>query len=313
MTAPATYFQELSAEFGEGWNRFWFTPASPAPLAKLRIATGLLALAYFFSWTTQLAYLFSEQGVLSPAVVQELLESQNRHRFRPSPLFSIATPGGLMIYQAVVILIASLFTAGVFTRVTSLLTLFAALSFVHRAPLLASPFETVLVMLLLYAAWGPSGAAYSFDAWWAARQGRLLNRPGWLANVALKLLQVHLALFLLLVGCSSLAAAVWWNGTAIWFLEAQTLSRPADLSFLRGGEKLLNAWTHFFVLSNLLFPVLVWKRLLRPLVVAFAALMWLLMIPITGQLLYVLAVLAAMYAFVGENRLPAPNRLTGEG
>jgi hypothetical protein len=104
---------------------------------------------------------------------------------------------------------------------------------------------------------------------------------------------------------------VWWNGTAIWVLEAQTLSRPADLSFLRGGEKLLNGWTHLFVLSNLLFPVLVWKRLLRPLVVAFAALMWLLMIPITGQLLYVLAVVAAMYAFVGEkspSRTEPPDR-----
>jgi hypothetical protein len=303
VTTRSTYFDELAEEFGGGWNRFWFTPASPAPLGKLRIATGLLTIAYFVSWATQLAYWLAGDGVLPPDMMRELLQSQNRHFFHPSPLFAITTPSGLWAYHAVVTAVAVLFTLGVVTRLTSALTLVAVLTYIHRAPLLTSPFETVLVMLLLYLTIAPSGAAYSFDAWRAGRQGRSLATPSWLANIGLRLTQVHLVMFLWLVACSCLASGVWWDGTAIWSLEAQTLSRPLNLSFMRDFPKIVNGWTHLFVLVNLVFPILVWHRLLRPLVIACTALLWLLMIPVTGQVLYVLAVLAAMYAFTGYSAL----------
>lgn len=303
MNTRSTYFEELAEEFGGGWNRFWFTPASPAPLGKLRVAAGLLTIAYLVSWTTHLAYLLAGDGVLSPDMMQELLRSQNRHFFHHSPLFWIDTPGGLWAFHAAATVIAVLFTLGVATRITSLLTLLAVLSYVHRAPLLTSPFETVLIMLLIYLTIAPSGATLSFDAWRAGAKGRNTDDPSWLANVGLRLTQVHLVMFIWLVACSCLASAVWWDGTAIWSLEAQTLSRPLNLSFLQGFPKIVNGWTHLFVLANLLFPILVWHRLLRPLLIAFAAIMWLLMIPITGQVLYVLAVLAAMYAFVGPQTI----------
>jgi hypothetical protein len=116
--------------------------------------------------------------------------------------------------------------------------------------------------------------------------------------MSLRLIQVHLAGLLLLVGCSTLASPAWWDGTAIWMLEAQTYGRPFDLTFLRKWPKLLNAWAHLFVLVNLLFPVLVWHRLLGPLVLAISAAVWISMTLVSGQFLYVLAVLTAMYAFV---------------
>jgi hypothetical protein len=78
------------------------------------------------------------------------------------------------------------------------------------------------------------------------------------------------------------------------------LSRPIDLSWLRNFPKLTNGWTHLFVLINLLVPILVWNRLLRPLVVTLAIIAWALMIPLTGQVLYVAAIITAMCAFLAD-------------
>jgi hypothetical protein len=300
MSAAAAYCQRLGTEASAAWDRFWFMPASPVPLARLRIAIGLIALAYFLSWTADLSRMFSADGLLAPGPVQQLLHERadGRVHYHVSPLFSIDSPAGLYAYHGVSIIVALLLTCGVFTRTSCLLTLLAVLMHVHRAPMLTSPLETVLVFLLLYMLIGPTGAAFSFDAWRSAKSGQSLTAPSWIANISLRLLQVHLAGFIWLVACSLLASPVWWNGTALWALEAQELSRPLNLSWLRDVPKLVNGWTHLFVLINLLFPILVWNRLLRPLVVALGIIAWSLMIPLTGQTLYVLAVITAMCAFL---------------
>jgi hypothetical protein len=235
--------------------------------------------------------------------VQQLLSerSPDRPHFHLSPLFSIDSAAGLYVYHAASILVAILLACGVFTRISCLLTLLAVLIHVHRAPMLTSPLETVLVFLLLYLLVGAAGAAFSFDAWRAAKSDQSLSAPSWTASISLRLMQVHLAGFIWLVACSMLGSPSWWNGTALWALEAQELSRPLDLSWLRDFPKLMNGWTHLFVLINLLFPILVWSRLLRPLMVALGVIAWALMIPITGQVLYVLAVITAMCAFLTDH------------
>lgn len=312
MSAAGRYFQHLGTEASAAWDRFWFTPASPVLLARLRIAIGLIALAYFLSWSADLGRMFAGDGLLPPGPVQQLLSNRaaGRPHFHLSPLFSIDSAAGLYVYHAASLLVALLLTCGVFTRISCLLTLLAMLMHVHRAPMLTSPLETVLVFLLLYLLIGLAGAAFSFDAWRAAKGGRSLTAPSWTANISLRLMQVHLAGFIWLVACSLLASPVWWNGTALWALEAQELSRPLNLSWLRDFPKLVNGWTHLFVLINLLFPILVWNRLLRPLIVALGILAWALMIPLTGQTLYVLAVITAMCAFltraVPEEQATAP-------
>lgn len=314
MTAVAAYINQLFSEAGEGWNRFWFTPASPVPLARLRIAVGLIALAYFLSWTADLGRMFADDGLLPPHTVHELisLRSPDQPHFHFSPLYQIESSTGLYAFLAAAIVVTLMFVGGVFTRVSGLLTLLALLIFVHRAPLLTTPLESVLVFLLLYLLVGPAGAAFSFDAWRAEKNGQATSAPNgtapsWIANLSQRLIQVHIAGFIWLIACSMLRSPYWWDGTAIWALEAQTLSRPINLSWLQGFPKLVNAWTHLFVLINLLFPFLVWNRLLRPLMVTLTIAAWVLLIPLSGQVLYIAAVIAGMCAFLGQEakRIPA--------
>jgi hypothetical protein len=271
------------------------------PLARLRIVAGLIALAYFASWSGHLGRLFALDGLLPPQAATELLQlrSQDKSHFHRSPLFQIDTSTGLMSFQLLGVAAALLLLFGIYSRFACAATFVLLLTFVHRAPMLTGPLETVLAFLLLYLMLGPCGAAWSIDAWRAAKAGRGTTAPSWTANLSLRLIQVHEAGLIWLVACSMLGSRYWWDGTAIWALEAQTLSRPIDLSWLRSMPKLVNAWTHLFVVTNLLFPILVWKPLLRPLVVGAGAVAWLLMLPLTGQVLYIAAMITAMCAFLG--------------
>ena len=51
------YWEDLNRSIGQCWNRFWFTPTDPLPLCLLRIAVGLLALAYLVSFSGELVAL----------------------------------------------------------------------------------------------------------------------------------------------------------------------------------------------------------------------------------------------------------------
>ncbi len=63
-----------------------------------------------------------------------------------------------------------LFTVGLFTRVTSILSLLAAISYANRVQPALFGLDQINIMLNLYLAIGPSGAAFSLDRWLARRR-----------------------------------------------------------------------------------------------------------------------------------------------
>jgi hypothetical protein len=105
--------------------------------------------------------------------------------------------------------------------------------------------DTMMAILLLYLMIGPSGAALSADRllarWWARARPRVLARwhafwghspgaaaaapaapvsptpaPSVSANLAIRLLQVHVCIVYLSAGLSKLQGQSWWTGTAVW-------------------------------------------------------------------------------------------------
>ncbi|MFM8435933.1 MAG: hypothetical protein ACKOBP_11450, partial [Planctomycetia bacterium] len=75
---------------------------------------------------------------------------------------------------------------------------------------------------------GPSGGVLSLDA----ALGRGDPRPSVRANIALRLLQVHLCVVYLFSGCGKLLGASWWEGTALWGAIANEQYRTLDLTGL---------------------------------------------------------------------------------
>jgi hypothetical protein len=288
-------------ELSVGWNRFWFTPASPLPLCALRIGVGACLVLYLLILSPDVVVWMGKQGMIPAELYRQLvLGNDPVNRFAYWSIFNVLpSNGAVLAVHYLFLLVAILFTAGVLTRVTSVLAFVGLLQYIHHAPFITSQVEPLLSMLLMYLCLGPCGAAFSFDAWRKspAERHRALE-PSWTANVSLRLIQVHLALFYLMMATAKLQGDVWWRGDAIWTLMSATRSRLLDWSGIRNSGYLINFWTHMHVLYELTFAALIWPRLTRPFMLWAGVVMWVLMLLASGLVTYSLLMIVASLAFV---------------
>src|SRR5262245_43805774 len=148
MNRLAQYFSDLSTSIGESWNRFWFTPADPLPLAVVRIGSGLLGLSYLFSHTADLVRWFGPHGLLPIKAVQDIASGMDNPQvvFRYSYFNLTDSPELLWTLHGMGFVVLLAMTLGLLTRVTTPLALVVVLSYVHRAPMIAGQLEPVLTM-----------------------------------------------------------------------------------------------------------------------------------------------------------------------
>ncbi|MBW3596559.1 MAG: HTTM domain-containing protein [Planctomycetes bacterium] len=313
IDAVQRYFTRLAEGFGQGWNRFWFTPSDPFTVCVLRIVAGVAALYFVGAHSFGLVEWFGPNGWLPTATVQRVMEAAPGEGagYQLSYLNLISSPTLLWILHAVGLVIIATFALGLFTRVTNVLSLLVVLAYIHRAPMVAAQFEPVLALMLFYLCFAPSGRYLSLDSRRAKRDPERDNRS-WGATVSLRLVQVHISALYLMMALTKLGAETWWEGGAVWWLMAQSQSRLADLTFVRNNLMLINAWTHAIVLFELAYGVLIWKRLARPLLIALSVVHWLLMALLTGLVGYCVLMIFAGAAFIPASTLRSLLRCGGD-
>jgi Vitamin K-dependent gamma-carboxylase len=158
--------------------------------------------------------------------------------------FHVTDPMWMRVVHGGILLIMALFTVGFCTRITSVLTWLAALSYIHRSQITLFGMDTMMSILLFYLMIGPSGGALSVDRWLARRRARragtdeslaplLADRPQPMvsANLAIRLMQVHFCFIYAAAGLSKLLGAMWWNGTALWGTVANPEFAPMRYPF----------------------------------------------------------------------------------
>lgn len=312
MNAIAKYFRELTTAFGNGWNRFWFTPVDPFGVCLLRVLTGVMALWFVISFTPDLITWFGPNGLLPIESVQQLTADREAlWNGRASYLYYVDEPALLWAVHVAGILVVAAFTLGLATRITNVLALVIVLSYIHRAPMVTAQFEPVLSFMLFYLCLSPCGQALSLDSW--LKRNRAPENPphqrahaalSLSANISQRLMQIHVAALYLMMGLTKLGGSdAWWAGEAMWWLIAHTESRLVNLTFLHRWDFLLNVWTLAVVSFELLFGILIWNRLARPLLLGLAIVHWLLLGLITGLLSFALMMLVANLAFVSPEVL----------
>lgn len=293
------YWNELVTTVGQRWNAFWFTPKDALPTSVLRLVAGLLALYFVGSYTSDLAAWFSPDGVLANTTTYRLTGAAEGQVYRFSYLYMARSASDLWLLHAAGLVVLLIYTAGLWTKVTRFLAPLVVLAYVHRAPMLTAQFEPVLTMMLIYLAVTPCGAYLSLDAWRRNRQATADPvRPSFAANLGLRLIQVHLAGFYLMMGLTKLGGETWWLGDATWWLITKSESRIVDLTGLSEAVFLLNAWTHGVVLLELSYGILIWNRLFRPLLIGLSVLSWFSLLWITGLSAYCVTMILANLAFV---------------
>lgn len=299
--ATATTTDSPWQEMGERWNHFWFAPSHPLPLSVLRLGVGACLLLYLLILTPDVVVWMGAEGMIPLELYQQMVLGADRiNPFAFWSVFSLCqSDAQVLAVHYVFLLIAALFTAGVLTRVTSVLAFLALLQYVHRAPMVTSQVEPLLSMLLMYLCLGPCGAALSFDAWRRSPADRAKAlEPSWTATVSLRLIQVHLAMFYVMMAAAKLQGDVWWRGESIWTLMSMTRSRLFDWSFARNWGYALNLWAHVHLLYEFLFAGLIWNRLTRPIMLWAGLVLWPMLLLASGMVTFPLLMMVANLAFV---------------
>ena len=318
MHAVANYLTELNAAIGAAWNRFWFTPSSARLPAILRIATGLLALYSIATYGADLNIWFGEEGMLPQALMNELYRRPDQWLSLRSLLDYLPDSAIWPFYWASLAVIA-LFTVGIGGRITAIASTVAVISFFARAPVLTGEFESVLVMLLVYLCIARTSDALSISRLLKKHAATPTTAPSPIPHsafpishspfntISIRLIQLHIALIHLMMGYAQLAAPenAWWSGEGVWLAAARPGMSLVDLSSLADHPRLVAAWSHAITIYLLAFPVLVWKPLARPLLLAIGGLVWLCFAIASGWIMFCLAMLTGIAAFFGRSSFPA--------
>jgi hypothetical protein len=298
-TYPTPDFQAAPSRGGplRSWVAFWFTPADPLALHAVRVAAGLLFLAWLLPFAGQAEALFGLQGWVDARAYREL--AQLPDGLPGSSAWSLlylggADPAWLNAAYWLGLASVALFTLGVCTRLTSVLTWLTVASFTANPALRYGP-DGLLAMLAFYLMLG-----YVFLGQWGRRQsllGRLFGETHWpfgrraaedeadavppsvAANLALRLVQVHLAVLVCVGGLHKLQVGEWWAGVAFWY----PLHPPLEVTFADVRSHAASAVPYLFALSlagyavlawQIAFPAFAWRKGWRAVLLAGAALGW---------------------------------------
>jgi predicted DCC family thiol-disulfide oxidoreductase YuxK len=286
VTGPVAYLRGLARDAWAAWNRFAFAPSDPTPLGAVRVAAGALAFWSVFVYGLDLRAYLGSDGWMSPAAIAQSLEGR-----AVWSLWSLVPEGLLRPAWVACLVVLAMFTVGLWSRVTAVLAWAIVVSTARRAPASLYGFDQILSTWLLYlAVTGASGRAVSIDRFlerWKRHRIELIRRPKsgqWspstgvpepsvAANLAIRLIQCHLVFIYAMAALAKFQGQGWWTGNAFWGTVAAGEFRLFDLTWLAGYPGLIQFCTHAGLALELSYPILVWIRPIRPLMMGLVVLM----------------------------------------
>ena len=284
------YLEELFHATVTGWNRFWFTAIDPATLAVIRICAGLMLFYTHLVWTKDLLGFLGPTGRLSA----EFVARYHGTGFGWSHLLWFDSPGMIWAFHMVALVVFALLTVGFASRTMSVLAFLFTVSYSHRAVGALFGLDQINVLLSMYLMIGPCGAAYSIDRF----LGRTQTRDSVTANIAIRLMQLHMCVIYLFAGLGKLQGTSWWDGTAMWLSMANYEYQTLDVTWLGRWPWVINLLTHVTIFWEVAYAALVWPRLTRPLVLMLAIPLHLGIAVCMGMITFGLAMLIGNLAFV---------------
>lgn len=275
------------------WDRFWFSPASVATLAVLRIAFGSIMFAWAIAVAPDVLSFFSSHGVLPqhpPVGVKWGLLA----------LFGSDT--AVVAVIALLLVSSVCLTLGYRTRIAAICAWIALMSLTRRDPFVFNSGDALLRNIALFLALAPAGEALSLDRWRTARASfwTFPTRAPW----PLRLVQVQISMVYLFTVWAKARGERWFGGTAVSeSLRVGDLVRLPLPDALTDSVLLANVLTFGTLAVELALALFIWNRRWRPyLIVAGIALH--LFIEVTFALgFFSLVMIASYIAFVPEDSM----------
>ncbi len=265
------------------WDWFWFTPCQPHLLAVIRIATGCMLLYSQLVVGLNLFAFLGDDAWINNQTIQSLHDgSYAPADMGRSYLWHLSSPTALIIHHLLTLAVTACFAIGFGTRLTAPLAWFLQLMLVHRMTGALFGLDQVMTMLTTYLMISPCGAVYSLDS--KIRQ-RLIQRdalvpwqqwmfpdasPSVAANLALRLIQLHLCIVYLFGGLWKARGTAWWDGSAIWFAVSNAQYQSWDATWLSHYPRIFSMLAHITVFWEVFYCALIWPKLTRPICLAIA-------------------------------------------
>lgn len=298
MKLLVDYLRELTQATMEGWNRFWFSPTRVETLCAIRVLAGLMLVYTHLVWTIDLDGFFGAQGSLSVEFSNRFQRLTEQGSFAWSHLYWLSD-AQMVVVHYIALLVLLLFTIGLWTRVTSILSFLITVSYAHRAAGALFGLDQINGLLSMYLMIGPSGACYSVDRWLASRsKSNVEVSESVSANLAIRLMQIHLCIIYFFAAIGKMLGASWWDGNALWLAFGNYEYQTLDMTWLAAYPLLIHGLSQFTVLWELTYSFFVWPRLTRPIILSLAVPLHLGIAICMGMITFGLVMLFANMAFV---------------
>ncbi len=239
----------------ETWQRFWFREAETSTFALIRIAFGVVVVAWTISLAPALYSFFDDGGILPTypdggAGAWGLLQLD-------SSAAAVTTLYLLLLVGALCLVF------GFKTRLAAVVVFVCLISFGRRNPWVLNSGDLLIFVLAFYLMFAPSGAALSVDRWLEAKSRfwEFPRRSLW----PLRLIQVQVSLLYFFAVWEKLRGETWNDGTAVSYaFRLEDLERFPVPGFVTDSLLLVNLLTYGTLAVELAVAILVWNGRLRP-------------------------------------------------
>lgn len=258
-----------STAWYSAWVRFWFARRELLGLHALRVFFGILVLCWLLPFSGYLTDFFSYHGWFDQQAFTEAgrTASDMVDRQNWSLLYILPDSlGALSAFYWGSIVVVALFTLGFFTRITSVLTWLIVVSFTAN-PLIEIDTDVLFRIVSFYLMIGylllhitdTNGSwlekLLAPTTYWIGRSLKDSKSTCNAANLALRLMQVHFALAICIMGLHKLQMAEWWAGVAFWY----PAHRPSTLTLEAINDLRSRASSYLSMLSLAAYVVLAWQ------------------------------------------------------
>ena len=249
---------------GAALRFFFLHPASPRPLAALRIGLSSVLLVQAFLLRRELQNLYASDGY-----VQGTLNQYIAHPLMPKiawilPLaerFNIGEASCISAIGAAYVAALIFLGSGLFTRTASVFAWLLHFSLMNTSTTSNYGADLYGHVFLFYLMLSPAAGAWSIDA----LLRRVPTEPSSMARWSLRVMQIHLCLAYLASGIEKASGVQWWNGELLWRAFQLPVYQQFDMSWLVNFPILSMVAGWSTLVFELGYCVFIWPRRTRPL------------------------------------------------
>lgn len=162
--------------------------------------------------------------------------------------------------NVITIVLAILFAFGIGKNLTALLLFFSVLLYFEPYMFIANGGDNLLYFIMIYMIF--TNSYKHFNYYKNYKTNKILNI---ISNLATLSIMFHLCLAYFVSGIHKMAADVWFNGVATYYVwQLERFNSPINQLFYKNAF-FIGFSTYFTILFEILFPFLIWFKYVRPL------------------------------------------------